>query len=113
MSFAAQTKKELTLMEADACCEKAELSSLIRMNGSVQLSNQRIVLDISTENAAIARRIYSLLKKTYQVHIELLVGRSKFVGADYFTSGSCSDISDNVHIWSPCRELSLPGGDGR
>ncbi|WP_438447125.1 DNA-binding protein WhiA [Gorillibacterium sp. sgz5001074] len=73
MSFAAQTKKELTLMEAEACCEKAELSALIRMNGSVQLSSQRIILDISTENAAIARRIYSLLKKTYQVHIELLV----------------------------------------
>lgn len=72
MSFAAQTKKELTLIEADACCEKAELSSLIRMNGSVQLTNQRIVLDISTENAAIARRIYTLLKKTYQIHLELL-----------------------------------------
>lgn len=73
MSFAAQTKKELTLIEADACCEKAELSALIRMNGSVQLSNQRIILDISTENAAIARRIYSLLKKTFQLHTELLV----------------------------------------
>lgn len=73
MSFAAQTKKELTLVEADACCEKAELSALIRMNGSVQLSNRKVVLDISTENAAIARRIYSLIKKTYQLHTELLV----------------------------------------
>lgn len=72
MSFAATTKKELTLMEAESCCEKAELSALIRMNGTVQLTNGRIVLDISTENAAIARRIYSLLKKIYQVHIELL-----------------------------------------
>jgi cell division protein WhiA len=72
-SFAATTKKELTLIETDACCEKAELSALIRMNGSVQLSNQRVILDISTENAAIARRIYTLLKKTYQLHIELLV----------------------------------------
>ncbi|MNH98133.1 Sporulation transcription regulator WhiA [compost metagenome] len=73
MSFAATTKKELTLIEADACCEKAELSALIRMNGSVQLSSQRIILDISTENAAIARRIYTLLKKTFQLHTELLV----------------------------------------
>lgn len=73
MSFAAQTKKELTLIETDACCEKAELSALIRMNGTVQLSNQRVILDISTENAAIARRIYTLLKKTYQLHTELLV----------------------------------------
>jgi DNA-binding protein WhiA len=73
VSFAAQTKKELTMIGSDGCCEKAELSALIRMNGSVQLTNQRIVLDISTENAAIARRIYTLLKKKFKVHIELLV----------------------------------------
>ncbi|AHV95091.1 DNA-binding protein WhiA [Paenibacillus sabinae] len=73
MSFAALTKKELTMVESGPCCEKAEMSALIRMNGSVQLSSKRIVLDISTENAAIARRIYSLLKKYYQVHTELLV----------------------------------------
>ncbi|RAV09059.1 DNA-binding protein WhiA [Paenibacillus contaminans] len=73
MSFAAQTKKELTLVETDACCEKAELSAMIRMNGSVQLTNQKVVLDISTENAAIARRIYSLIKKRFQIHTELLV----------------------------------------
>ncbi|CAM4292733.1 DNA-binding protein WhiA [Paenibacillus alkaliterrae] len=73
MSFAAQTKKELTLIEADSCCERAELSALIRMNGSVSVSSRKVVLDISTENAAIARRIYSLLKKHYKVHIELLV----------------------------------------
>ncbi|MBY9078960.1 DNA-binding protein WhiA [Paenibacillus sp. HN-1] len=73
MSFAALTKKELTMIENGPCCDKAEMSALIRMNGSVQLSSKRIVLDISTENAAIARRIYSLLKKYYQVHTELLV----------------------------------------
>lgn len=73
MSFAAQTKKELTLIETDSCCERAELSALIRMNGSVSVSSRKVVLDISTENAAIARRIYSLLKKHYEVHVELLV----------------------------------------
>lgn len=73
MSFAAQTKKELTLIEADGCCERAELSALIRMNGSVSLSSRKVVLDISTENAAIARRIYSLVKKHFNVHVELLV----------------------------------------
>ncbi|MBP3967109.1 MULTISPECIES: DNA-binding protein WhiA [Paenibacillus] len=73
MSFAGQTKKELTLIEADPCCEKAELSALIRMNGSVSLSSRKVILDISTENAAIARRIYSLIKKQFAVHTELLV----------------------------------------
>ncbi|MEK5059809.1 MULTISPECIES: DNA-binding protein WhiA [unclassified Paenibacillus] len=73
MSFAAQTKKELTMIESEPCCEKAELSALIRMLGAVQLSNKKVILDVSTENAAIARRIYSLLKKHFQVHTELLV----------------------------------------
>jgi hypothetical protein len=43
------------------------------MNGSVSVSSRKVVLDISTENAAIARRMYSLLKMHYEVHVELLV----------------------------------------
>jgi DNA-binding protein WhiA len=73
MSFAAQTKKELTQLETPECCNKAELTALIRMNGSLQFGGKRFVLDVSTENAAIARRIYSLVKRIFQLHAELLV----------------------------------------
>jgi cell division protein WhiA len=72
-SFAAMTKKELTQFDAEGCCAKAELAALIRMNGSLSFSNKQLVLDILTENAAIARRIYTLIKKTFPVHVELLV----------------------------------------
>jgi len=73
MSFASETKKELTNLEVKTCCIQAELSALIRMNGSLSFSNRKLVVDIQTENAAIARRIYTLLKKSYQVQVELLV----------------------------------------
>ncbi|WP_100405405.1 DNA-binding protein WhiA [Bacillus solitudinis] len=74
MSFAATTKKELTQIEYTLCCAKAELSALIRMNGSLSLGNQQIGLDVTTENAAIARRIYTLIKKLYPtMYVELLV----------------------------------------
>ncbi|PTL38867.1 DNA-binding protein WhiA [Alkalicoccus saliphilus] len=73
MSFASMTKKELTQLESDDCCMKAELAALVRMNGAVSLRNMQVSLDIQTENAAIARRIYTLLKKIYDVHVELLV----------------------------------------
>jgi len=74
MSFAAQTKKELTMIEAgQACCERAELSALIRMIGTVQLTGKRIVLDVSTENAAIARRIFTMIKRQFGIQAELLV----------------------------------------
>jgi DNA-binding protein WhiA len=55
------------------CCILAELSALIRMNGSLSFSNRKLVVDIQTENAAIARRIYTLIKKRYDVQVELLV----------------------------------------
>lgn len=73
MSFASETKKELTNLEVKSCCSKAELSALIRMNGSLSFSNRKLTLDIQTENAAIARRIYTLIKKSYDASVELLV----------------------------------------
>lgn len=73
MSFASEIKKELTGIELDTCCEYAELAALIRMNGVISMSRQRYTLDVQTENAAIARRIYTLIKSQYSFPVELLV----------------------------------------
>ncbi|MGM7682948.1 DNA-binding protein WhiA [Cytobacillus sp. Hm23] len=73
MSYASETKKELTNIEIKDCCAKSELSALIRMNGSLTFSNRKLIVTIQTENAAIARRIYTLLKRLYDVSVELLV----------------------------------------
>ncbi|SFE93757.1 DNA-binding protein WhiA [Alteribacillus iranensis] len=73
-SFAAMTKKELTQLDVDDCCAKAELAALIRMNGSISFGEGRINLEVSTENAAIARRIYMLIKRVYKsTNVELMV----------------------------------------
>ncbi len=73
MSFASETKKELTQVEADDTSLKAEVSALIRMNGSLSFANRQISLDVQTENAAIARRLYTIVKKLYPYNVELLV----------------------------------------
>ncbi|HHY74098.1 MAG TPA: DNA-binding protein WhiA [Bacillus bacterium] len=73
MSFASETKKELTTLDIKKCCAKAELSALIRMNGSMSFMNRKIIVDVQTENAAIARRIYTLIKREYNISVELLV----------------------------------------
>lgn len=73
MSFAAEIKRELTKIPASGCCAQAELAALIRMNGAVSFSRQEYVLDVQTENAAIARRIYTLTKAQYDYPLELLV----------------------------------------
>ncbi|WP_282803830.1 DNA-binding protein WhiA [Secundilactobacillus kimchicus] len=75
MSFASEVKKELTTLTVHRENAKAELIALIRMNGSLGLSNHHFILNIQTENPAIARRIYQLLKQFYDVDSELLVRR--------------------------------------
>ncbi len=74
-SYASEVKKELTQLEVHPEHARAELAALIRMNGSLSLMNHQFVLNVQTENPAIARRIYSLLKQNYQVESELLVRR--------------------------------------
>ncbi|QDP41235.1 DNA-binding protein WhiA [Radiobacillus deserti] len=73
MSFASDIKKELTNVSNKPCCAKAELAALVRMNGAISLARQDYLLDVQTENAAIARRIYTLIKTAYSLPVELLV----------------------------------------
>ncbi|MFT8872305.1 MAG: DNA-binding protein WhiA [Sporolactobacillus sp.] len=74
-SFAADTKRELTLLQVKNCCARAELAALTRMNGFISIRNRQIELDIATENATISRRIYRLIRQIYPIPIEVLVRR--------------------------------------
>lgn len=74
-TFASEVKKECTLLEVHKEHAKAELTALIRMNGAVSLYQQKFILNVQSENAAIARRIFSLLKEHFQAESELIVRR--------------------------------------
>ncbi|WNS75020.1 DNA-binding protein WhiA [Bacillus sp. DTU_2020_1000418_1_SI_GHA_SEK_038] len=104
MSFASETKKELTNLEVKDCCGMAELSALIRMNGSLSFSSRKLIVDIQTENAAIARRIYILIKKNFHVQVELLVRKKMRLKKNnvYIVrlSEQASEILDNLKILS-------------
>lgn len=79
MSFSQKTKNELSKLPIDdKCCSLAELSALVRMCGTIQITGgKNINLKFSTENASIARRIFSILKDTYDIEIEVMVRRNK------------------------------------
>ncbi|MBK0348024.1 DNA-binding protein WhiA [Aerococcaceae bacterium zg-ZJ1578] len=75
MTFASEVKKECTLIEVHREHAKAELTALIRMNGAVSIYQQALILNIQSENAAIARRIYTLFKEHFSLDSELIVRR--------------------------------------
>lgn len=72
MSFSSEIKKELIQLEIEEC-PKAELAAIIRMNGLISTSETETTLDIQTESAAIARRIFTLIKSVFDGTIEILV----------------------------------------
>lgn len=79
MSFSSFTKNELSRIPIkNKCCAKAELAAIVRMNGIIQINGKnRISLKFATENAAIARRIFSLLKAMYNTDVDVMVRRNK------------------------------------
>lgn len=75
VSFARQVKEEVVFNDFDECCQKALLSSIIKINGNLSLSNQGLLLTIRTENAKIASKVHKMLKELYHPSIEFMVSR--------------------------------------
>lgn len=78
MSFSTQTKNELARVFPESKGTKlAELAALIRMSGTIQLAGfKKLNFKISTENAAIARKHFKLLKGLFGVNTEVTVQKS-------------------------------------
>lgn len=78
MSFTAEVKEELARIEnTRACCARAELSALIRVEGTLHYTGGgRIRLEIATETAPVARKIIKLLHNVFELETELTVRRS-------------------------------------
>ncbi|SMB85451.1 hypothetical protein SAMN00017405_1641 [Desulfonispora thiosulfatigenes DSM 11270] len=77
MSFSAKTKNELArIIDEDNCCNLAELAGLVRMIGTIIINKNNCVgLELTTESAAIARKILKLAKMIFTVETEVRVLR--------------------------------------
>lgn len=70
MSFAAEVRNELArVIPEKKCCCQAEMHGLFITNGQeLPMPNEECLLLMTAENAATARKIYQLLKQTYEVN---------------------------------------------
>jgi len=79
LSFSSFVKNELSRINVkDKCCLNAELAAIISVGGLVaQESYQNADVRIITENAAFARRAYSLIKGLYGICPEVICRKSR------------------------------------
>jgi len=82
MSFSSQVKEELLRVRPEkACCMLSELSALTQTCASLRLSGGgRVRLVYETENAALAKRIFLLLKRRMEITPALEFKRHKRFG---------------------------------
>ncbi len=82
-SYASDVKKELTSLPVHPEHAKAELAAFLRMNGTLGVHDRHFNLDIVTENPAIARRIFSLIKTAYGIEPLLIVSKKMKLKKNY------------------------------
>lgn len=78
MSFTSIVKNEVSKLETIASENITELSAIVRNIGIVN-----DVIQISTENASVARRIYALMKNQYQMQPMITVRRGYNFNKNY------------------------------
>ena len=75
MSFSANIKNEIVRYNYSLEEKSALLSSLIKVNGTLSMSNKNFVVDIRTENAKIAKLLFLFIQELYQIDCRLLVSK--------------------------------------
>lgn len=73
MSFTSETKHEICQLEADENQKRAQLCALLLARATLTMNAQGIYLTFQTENAAIAKRVFEILRTLYGVTAGLSV----------------------------------------
>lgn len=77
MSFSSKVKGEICrYIEMPKEEALAELSAIMKVSGTLAFSGRQLSFRITTENPALARLVFTLLKEHFGIHSKLMVKRS-------------------------------------
>lgn len=110
MSFTSEVKDELARIELSCRgCVRAELAALIRIEGSLGISEGRPRLEITTETASVARTIITLLHdSSFGLKTELTIRRSVLHKAHNFLIV----VPYQAGLTQALKDLGILGEDG-
>lgn len=81
MSFSSDVKDELSKQISSARhCQIAEITAIISLCGRVLISSEdKICVKIHTENVAVARKYFTLVKKTFNIDTDISIRRNIYL----------------------------------
>lgn len=111
ISFSRIVKEEIVFNDFDQSCEKAILCAMIKIIGTLSLSQTGLSLTLRTENAKIASKMHKFLKDLYQPHIEFRVSRKMKLKKNniyILMVSKAREILEDLHLMEGIGMPSLP-----
>ncbi|MDD2957696.1 MAG: DNA-binding protein WhiA [Lachnospiraceae bacterium] len=105
MSFSSEVKEELSRQLSSARhCQIAEVTAIISMCGRVSISTRdKVHVKITTENISVARKYFTLLKKTFNINGEVSVKIHGLHGQNSSYSVTVKEHGDALRVLMAAR----------
>ncbi len=114
MSFSSHMKEELSRQLSPARhCQIAEIAAILSLCGRIQISgDDRYSIKIHTENVTVARKCFTLLKKTFNIGTDISIRRNSHLGKNRIYSVCVKQHEDALRVLKATKLLSEDGEIG-
>ena len=113
MSFSGMVKEELSRQIGLARhCKMAELAAILCSCGKMECFSGDSKLKIQTENEAVARKCFTLLKKTFNIEADISIRRNAHLGKNRVYSVCVKQHEDALRVLKATKLLSEDGEIG-
>ena len=112
MSFSSRVKEELSRQISPARhCQIAEIAAILSLCGKIHEDEEnRCSIRIQTENVAVARKYFTLLKKTFKIRADISIRRNAFLKKSRTYCVTVHDPQDALRV---LEAVKLTDGQGR
>ncbi len=105
MSFSSDVKDELSRqISLGRHCQIAEIAAIISLCGKVIISiEDKYCIKVHTENVAVARKYFTLIKKTFNINTEISIRRNVYLKKTRTYSILIKGHEDSVRVLNACK----------
>ncbi|MFR5602173.1 MAG: DNA-binding protein WhiA [Lachnospiraceae bacterium] len=114
MSFSSNVKDELSRqMPGARHCQIAETAAILSLCGRVKISaSDHFWIEIHTENVAVARKYFTLLKKTFNIGTDISIRRNAYLNKNRTYTVGIQIHEDAVRVLQATKLLDQSGEIG-
>ncbi len=111
MSFSSNVKDELSKQVSTARhCQIAEIAAIVSLCGRITISeDDRYSIKVHTENIAVARKYFTLLKKTFNIRTEISIRQNTYLKKSRTYTISVKSHKDTIDILTSTKLLDSDG----